>query len=144
MPSVSEAVRLNVAASIEAAGKVAWAFRANASESPLRAVNESRAKDADRLGPKGMGSGWLSRRCIPGVIRWSPACPGALTKQGKPVTLPPGKPAVRLVHGVAGKGCPRKRTPGCNDRDSGVVARRESVLTSDRSQITITNGEAIR
>lgn len=34
--------------------------------------------------------------------------------------------------------------PGCNGRDSGVVPQRESVLTSNRSRITITNGEATR
>ena len=140
---------LNVAASIEVAGKVAWAFRANASEPPSRVVIKvepkmligSGQKARDQDGCRGQQP---SQTLHPRRKRWSPACSGALTKQGKPVTLPPGKPAVRLAHGVAGKGCPRKRMPGCNGRDSGVVPRRESVLTSDGSQITITNGEAIR
>ena len=52
---------MSVAASIKVAEKVAWAFRINTSESLLRVVKKSRAKGADRLGPKGMGSGWLSR-----------------------------------------------------------------------------------
>jgi len=32
--------------------------------------------------------------------------------------------------------------PGCNDRDSGVLPRRESVQTSDRSYVTVAYEEA--
>jgi len=110
---------------------VAWACRANASEPPSRVVIKVEPKML-------IGSGQKARD--------QDGCRGQPPSQ----TLHPRrnkvepKPAVRPAHGVAGKGCPRKRMPGRNDWDSGAVPRRESVLTSDRSQITTTNGEAIR
>lgn len=79
---------------------------------------------------------------------WSPAERQSLTrpvpqmKQGKPVRLPMGRRVARSADRRAGMGCPRKRRPGRNGRDSGVLPQRESVPTSDRSCVTMTYEDA--
>ena len=46
-----------------------------------------------------------------------------MAERGKPVELLPskeGQPIVRKAYGLAGKGCPRKRKPPCNEGDTGL------------------------
>jgi len=69
-----------------------------------------------------------------------------LVERGKPVWFPFGKLNGKLIasdaDGHAGNGSWRKRTPGCNDLDTGLnVTRHESVQTSGRSLIVRELGE---
>ncbi len=53
-----------------------------------------------------------------------------------------GSPVARLDDGGAGKGWRSKRTPCCNDTDTGGDTRRESGLTSSWSSITTELGQS--
>lgn len=120
---------------------------ANTCELLINVVIVNERSRAGALGRKAREP--VERRFAPfSQTSWSPAKRQSLTrpvtqmKQGKPVRLPLGRHAARCADRHAGMGSPRKRRPGCNGRDSGVVPQRESVLTSDGSLFTTTYEEA--
>ena len=115
----------------------------NKCEPLINAVTENKPKvltspgKADRLGPKGKGSGIGAPNSpiadgVPPAERRNLTHAGTGTKRGKPAGLPPsgsllqpkgglksGKRAARRADGSAGRGWWKKRMPSCNREDRG-------------------------
>ena len=124
---------------------------ANTGELLINVVKKNKRTRADGVWPKGKGSGrsahksGLADNTVPGgEAEPNPSGHSDETGQTRIPPLTPfwGRRVVRLADGCAGRGSPRKRMPGCNDRGSGALPRRESVLTSDRFFVTKTYEDA--
>jgi hypothetical protein len=123
--------------------------KANISELLINVVNNQRAKDADRLGPKGVWLDVLSLNEDTRTLK-PPAKRQGLTRTMLFVrnTVSPyfrpsrGRPTARKVDGSVGKGWSKKRRLICNRSDRGCnITSRESGLTSIGSFMTRSRGE---